>query len=203
MFYTIYKITNNLNGKFYIGKHQTKNLQDGYMGSGKLIRRAIRKYGLDNFTKEILHVYDTEEEMNTKEKELVVLGESSYNLCEGGKGGFGYINRIKINTHKDSPIVAAKLSTLYKGKIQPQLIEAVSRNHKLGRYNYKTFSGKTHTSETKRKMSLSHQHKHVGEKNSQYGTMWITNGTESKKVKKDLDFLPEGWYRGRVITKQA
>lgn len=62
------------NGKTYTGKHQTDNLDDGYMGSGKLIRRAIAKYGAENFTKEILHAFENEEEMNAKEKELVIVG---------------------------------------------------------------------------------------------------------------------------------
>lgn len=89
MYYTIYKITNKINNKFYIGKHQTEDLNDGYMGSGKLIRRAIEKYGSDNFVKEILHIFDNEADINAKEKELVVLSEQSYNLCDGGHGGFG------------------------------------------------------------------------------------------------------------------
>lgn len=100
MYFTIYKITNLLNSRFYIGMHKTKKLDDDYMGSGKLIRQAIEKYGIENFSKEILHIFDTEEEMKVKEKELVILCEQSYNLCDGGKGGFGYINSSGIPKFK-------------------------------------------------------------------------------------------------------
>ena len=95
MFYTIYRTTNTVNGKYYIGKHQTKNLDDGYMGSGKLLRSAIKKYGADNFHKEILHVVQTEKEMDLLEKILAVTDqEINYNLCEGGNGGWSYLNSL-------------------------------------------------------------------------------------------------------------
>ena len=112
MFYCIYKITNKVNNKIYIGMHQTKNLNDGYMGSGKRLHSAYKKYGIENFEKEILHIFDNECDMRNKEKELVVLNENSYNLCEGGKGGFGYINRNKLNLR-----TGAKLSEETKKKI--------------------------------------------------------------------------------------
>ena len=57
MYFTVYKIINNINGKVYIGCHKTKNLYDGYMGSGKLILAAIKKYGVDNFTKEFIKIF--------------------------------------------------------------------------------------------------------------------------------------------------
>ena len=96
MIYTIYQITNLIDGKIYIGKHQTKDVNDGYMGSGKFIRRAIAKHGIESFKKEILFQFDNERDMNTKEAELVTeefcLREDTYNLCVGGNGGFSYIN---------------------------------------------------------------------------------------------------------------
>lgn len=54
MHYLIYKITNLVNGKIYIGKHKTENIDDGYMGSGKLIKRAIKKYRSRKFPERYL-----------------------------------------------------------------------------------------------------------------------------------------------------
>ena len=51
MYYLIYKITNNVNNKIYVGKHKTENKNDGYMGSGTILNRAIEKYGLINLPK--------------------------------------------------------------------------------------------------------------------------------------------------------
>ena len=52
-FHYIYKITNLVTGDIYVGQHTTSNLDDGYLGSGTIIRYAIKKYGADNFKKEI------------------------------------------------------------------------------------------------------------------------------------------------------
>lgn len=84
MFYTIYKITNQISGKFYIGSHKTKNLDDNYMGSGKYLKRAQEHHGIENFKREILFVFDTAEEMYAKEAEIVnehfLAEENTYNL---------------------------------------------------------------------------------------------------------------------------
>lgn len=108
-FYTIYRITNLLNGKVYIGKHQTENLNDGYMGSGKHIKSAIKKYGLENFEKEILYVLDSKESMDTIEAQLVnesfCARDDVYNIALGGCGGMpkGYVWITDGTTSKRIP----------------------------------------------------------------------------------------------------
>lgn len=121
MHYTIYKTTNQINGKFYIGKHQTKNINDGYLGSGKLLKRAIAKYGIENFVTEILEDYDQEWKMNLAERIYVVIDrEVSYNLCSGGKGGFGYINKNGLNwtPEKNKKINSIKMKNSSKEQIK-------------------------------------------------------------------------------------
>ena len=211
MFYTIYKITNTINGRVYIGKHQTKDLNDGYMGSGKRLKSAINKHGIESFKKEILFQFDNEVDMNTKEVELVTeefcLREDTYNICPGGEGGWGYVNqetwtkekRIEHNT-KCSPFGEVEFRKKYKQSI----LDGYSNG--LGKMSYEdrilaweksgahSMLGKFHTEETKEKMSNSHR----GEKNSQFRSFWITNGIESKKVQGDSQ-VPSGWSRGRIM----
>ena len=211
MFYTIYKITNKINNKYYIGMHQTSNLDDGYMGSGKLIKRAIQKYSIENFTKEILHVFDNKEDMKNKEKELVVINEMSYNLCDGGHGGFGYINQ---QPEKKDWALKGRIATniVLKEKYgvsNSSQIDFVRR--KIGekaklRYEQglmkppPSFLGKKHSEETKQKIKNNKIGYGIGSKNSQYGTCWITNGNEDKKIHKDeLDkFIILGYAKGRM-----
>ena len=97
-YYTIYKITNNINGKYYIGKHITNDPYDIYMGSGKAIRNAIKKYGKENFSKEILCLANTEEEMNLLEEKFVDYNDDMcYNMNVGGKGGWKYVNENQLS----------------------------------------------------------------------------------------------------------
>lgn len=87
-YYYIYKITNLLDGKVYIGQHTTTNLDDGYFGSGKHIIRAVKKYGKENFRKEIQGFYEDKDELNYMERVFVdqtfLDRADTYNLALGG-----------------------------------------------------------------------------------------------------------------------
>ena len=92
MNHLVYKTTNVINKKIYIGIHSTRNIDDGYLGSGTAFKRALIKYGKDNFDRIILHNFNTREEAIEKEKDLVnyefVLNKETYNLVTGGGGLF-------------------------------------------------------------------------------------------------------------------
>jgi hypothetical protein len=158
MFYTIYKITNLINGKFYIGKHQTKDLSDNYFGSGRLLKRAIEKYGKENFKKEILEIFDREEKMNLAEKILVVPDiEVSYNLCPGGHGGFGYINNFETRPWLSENGKKSK-NYIQNFTVSDEVDEQrrIKRSKTLKQYYKKNghqWSGKKRSEESKQKQS--------------------------------------------------
>ena len=92
--YCIYRITNNINGKTYIGQHKYKsNPYDSYMGSGKLLRKAYIKYGIENFTKEIIvSNINSKEIIDKLEIKYIAYERLSncngvYNIANGGEGG--------------------------------------------------------------------------------------------------------------------
>jgi hypothetical protein len=207
MFYTIYRITNILDGKIYIGKHQTKDLNDGYMGSGKRLKYAQTKHGIENFKKEILFQFDNEAEMNDKEAELVTeefcLRENTYNLCVGGQGGFSHINRdieLRIAKNRKARMTTNTIhsNNLYKwcAAGAKSKYEKHGLSEKFIEKRQTSFLNKSHSVESKTKIGEANS-KMIGQLNSQFGTMWITNGQENKKIKK-IDIIPEGWYKGRI-----
>lgn len=95
--FIVYKVTNQLNQKYYIGVHKTNNPSDSYMGSGRAIRIALKKYGRENFTKEILYITENKDEAYQKEKDLTIeyFKPDNYNMRRGGVGGFTKENSSK------------------------------------------------------------------------------------------------------------
>lgn len=86
----VYQTTNLINGKIYIGVHSTNDLDDGYLGSGNLISKALKKYGKENFKREILEFFETKNEAYIYESLVVnsdfILRDDIYNITEGGYG---------------------------------------------------------------------------------------------------------------------
>lgn len=89
-YHIIYKTTNLINGKIYVGMHSTDNLEDRYLGSGWVLKHAIKKYGRENFKREILLILTDRAEAREVEALLVdtafIARPDTYNLQEGGMG---------------------------------------------------------------------------------------------------------------------
>jgi hypothetical protein len=203
--YLVYKTTNLINGKTYIGCHKTKDLNDGYMGSGKVLKRAIEKYRPENFKVEHICLFGSAKEMFDMESLLVdedfIKDPNTYNLKRGGEGGFDYINSKPELQGIGRQHMVFKEGQNVPGNIAWKLkfeTDKVFREQHLEKSlkNLQSFKGKKHTDETRRKMSESSKGKGKGSANSQFGTMWITNGIDAKKIPK-TDAIPRGFRRGR------
>lgn len=136
-FYILYKITNEINNKFYIGIHKTTNIHDDYYGSGHKIKAAIEKYGKNNFKKEILQVFTNGTEAFKREKELVtealVKDNNCYNIKEGGHGGFDHVRAAGLHrsTLGTKVIHDPKTGSIRKAK-QSELQELLANGWQLG-----------------------------------------------------------------------
>lgn len=89
-YHIVYKTTNTVNNKIYVGMHSTDNINDRYMGSGWILKNAIKKYGRDKFVKEVLYVYSNRQE--ARQMESLIVDEDfckrldTYNTAVGGMG---------------------------------------------------------------------------------------------------------------------
>ena len=145
--YYIYKITNNLNNKIYVGQHKERPHETPreYMGKGIALRSAYKKYGIQNFTKEIIeYLYDDDKHEKVSErekfwiKELNSLYPNGYNISQGGEGGCpkesakkGALTR-KQRGYRHSQQTKNKISKSHKGKtLTKQHKENLSKNHHL------------------------------------------------------------------------
>lgn len=178
--YYIYRITNNVNGKTYIGQHKYKKLNDSYMGSGIHIKRAIKKYGIENFSKEILYSrIQLKETANSMEKFAIAkeraIGKAEYNIADGGEGVVGL---------KHSEEAKRKIAEAHKGKAWHKDIH---HSEEAKRKISEARKGRTFTEEHKRKLSESHKGKSCTEeakrKLSEAKKLWWENKRREKNGK--------------------
>lgn len=204
----IYLTTNKINGMKYIGKHYGE-LDDSYLGSGKILKRAIEKYGKENFEKSILSISQTDQENNEKEKYYISLYNAVsnplfYNIHEGGLGG----NTTAGYTPEERESLKRKLSEINRGKNNGMYGKHHTKQTKAFLSYWAEFErnndiykspefrekmsqltkgekngmyGKHHTNESKEKMSINSKGKTAGDKNGMYGKKG-NNAINGKKI---------------------
>lgn len=181
----VYKTTNIINGRFYIGKHSDFDFNPSYLGSGRAIKHAIKKYGKDSFIVEILKWFDTEEDAYSYERSLLeefLSDRNCYNLVDGGKGftsrsaKLASQKAIKLGWHGWRSLPTSKQKEI--ASIGGKLGSETNRKNKTGMFNM--------TSEQRSNWSKSYNSNRT----------WITNGIDNKRIKVGQP-IPDKWYIGR------
>ena len=127
MYGYIYRITNKVNGKTYIGQHKSVTFDDDYMGSGKLLKLAYKKHGMENFTKTIVTFGMSKMELDVLEKFYIEKERKEnlkgcYNIAEGGEGA----------SYKFTEDHKRKIGLSNKGNKRPDLSEYNKKNNGCG-----------------------------------------------------------------------
>ena len=227
-YFYFYKITNNINNHFYYGVHCTNNLNDNYMGSGKRLQYAIKKYGLENFSKEILKYFNSKEEAFEYEEQIVnenlINNPNCYNLTNGGHGSWSH-NKGKVTVKdkfgnifdvnkNDQRYISGELVSINKGTTTVKDKNGNCFRIKIDDPRY--ISGelvsvnknvpKKKSSVEKMRNSLKEYYKthkaHTlyGKDHPCYGTTYITKDKISIRIKnEDLQkYLDNGWEHKRI-----
>ena len=152
-YHYFYKITNTINNHFYYGIHSTNDLNDGYMGSGSRLKMAIKKYGIENFNKEIIKFFNNREELAKYEAEIVteslVYDPNCYNMVVGGDclitTGTTTVIDSKGNTFRvpvDDPMMYIEYKPIASDRVycldtadnQYKIVDIVEFRHNRDRY---------------------------------------------------------------------
>ena len=205
-YYFIYRTTNQINDKFYIGMHSTDNLEDGYVGSGKRLGYSVRKYGLETHKFEILEFLPSREELKKREAEVVneelLTNPLCMNLKFGGEGGWDHVStkasRAKGGRASGSRNILVSRKSFDYSTHSKEMWKN-ERDKMLNTQKAAIKQAASKESVEKRRKTFSIINHQQGEANSQFGTCWICNDGEAKKVKKDelQSWLDIGWRKGR------
>ena len=188
---------------YYVGCHQTENLNDGYLGSGKRLKRAIKKYGVENFKFEILHSVNSKEEMFRLERNIVneslIKDPLSYNLKIGGSGGNpGIVGAFRGRKHTEQTKEKIRTASLKQ-------ITTDNKRKKLSENNgMKNKNVSSRVSEKLKGRICSDDHrKKVAMAN--IGKILINNGIIAKRIlAEDLVLYSDtGWIKGGLPRKKS
>ena len=150
----IYKTTNLINDKVYIGKHKNSDFNDKYFGSGKNLISAIKKYGIENFTTEVLEICYDEKSLNEAEIKYIDFykkkyKENCYNIAKGGNGG----NLIKHYLPEEKELVYKKM--VLTRKVKGIGLGETNPMYKSGEKGIHPYKSKRRDKETRLKISKS------------------------------------------------
>ena len=210
-YHYIYKTTCQVTGKFYVGMHSTDNLEDGYLGSGKILGYSIGKHSRENHVKEILEFCETRDQLKRCEAEFVnaelLAHPLNINLKYGGEGGWDHLppDIVRANAIRNSGV--AKFSFEKRSDIMKRawissekLLIASRENFAIAR---KSAIAKSMSSESREKRirTMEENCHQQGCRNSQFGTKWAWVHKQELVKKIPLQkleiYLAEGWLRGR------
>lgn len=213
-YHFIYKTTFLPNGKYYVGMHSTNNLNDGYLGSGTRLLRMVRKYGKDKFKCEVLEYYNTRDELATRERDLItedlINNPMCLNLQPGGGGGVS--REVGLALAK----AGAEAQRRLRESGDEEYLKKCKRNAENKKllnkvlwekgafdmhYGHTRWVGKKHKPESIVKMQNAAKGRGIGDTNTQFGTFWITNGIENKKLKVGTP-IPKDYIKGRVLKQK-
>jgi hypothetical protein len=206
-YHFIYKTTNLINNKFYVGMHSTDNLGDGYFGSGKIINYSVDKHGVENHKVEILEFLSSRAELKKREAEIVNEGlladPLNMNLKFGGDGGWDHTKDMDLvaRNKKCNEARSARLKddAAFREEYFPVILSNLSKGRARRKEMHRNSNCKLGSKLSEEHKENLRKSKNVGASNSQFGTCWICIDDEAKKVKKEeLQFwLENGWRLGR------
>jgi hypothetical protein len=200
-YHYIYKTTCQITGKFYVGMHSTDDLEDGYLGSGKILGYSIGKHGRENHKKEILEFCETRGELKKREAELVneeLLDDPmNINLKYGGEGGF-----VSLEASKRGAMSRWKghVKIIRTPRSKADALKARWQRGQCENFRMKGVLAAASSEAIEKRRATFAEHSHMqGEKNSQFGTCWVTKGVKPVKIKKEMldEYLINGYHRGR------
>jgi len=215
-YHYLYKTTNLINEKFYVGMHSTDNLDDEYLGSGKYLWNSINKHGKENFKREILEFFENREDLKDREKNYVnenfIQDPLCMNLMRGGEGGSQSPEKLekwrlagnKANKNKWENNL--EFQEYWKNTYLIKYSDNMRTMNHSGKtkpfsFNNTNWLGRKHKQESKDAIGKANKVQQYGEKNSQFKTCWITKDGLNKKIKEEeLDEnIKLGWTKGRNL----